>query len=118
MALIVLTALTPILLALAAIHLDARATATAATAPDHPIADNLLPADPAWQMTLAGRVLDPVGKASPNAAVMVIVRSKYATRPLLEHFTTGATSTYEGRADESGQFRIDLPRTTSVPSTD
>ena len=49
-----------------------------------PIADNPPAADPAARMTVTGRVLDPSGKPVPDAAVMVIVQSKYADRPTLD----------------------------------
>ena len=65
-------------------------------------------------MTVTGRVLDPAGKPVPGAAVMVIVRSKYSGRPLLERTAVGALTAHEGRCDGSGQFRIELPRTTSA----
>ena len=65
-------------------------------------------------MTVTGRVLDPAGKPVPGAAVMVIVPSKYARRPLLERTAFGALTAHEGRCDGSGQFRIELPRTTSA----
>ena len=71
-------------------------------------------ADPAARMTVTGRVLDPSGKPVPDAAVMVIVRSKYANRPLLERAASGAMTAHEGRCDGSGRFRIELPRTTSA----
>jgi beta-lactamase regulating signal transducer with metallopeptidase domain len=66
------------------------------------------------RMTLTGRVLDPAGKPVPDAAVMVIVRSKYSRRPQLDAAATGAMSSHEGRCDGSGRFRIELPRTTSA----
>ena len=72
------------------------------------------PQPPAEQMTLTGRVLDPAGKPVAEAAVMVIVRSKYASRPQLDAAATGVMSSHEGRCDGSGQFRIELPRTTSA----
>ena len=65
-------------------------------------------------MTVTGRVLDPSGKLVPDAEVMVIVRSKYAKRPLLERAASGAMTAHEGRCDGSGRFRIELPRTTSA----
>ena len=65
-------------------------------------------------MTITGRVLDPSGKPVPDAAVMVIVPSKYAKQPLLERMASGAMTAYEDRCNGSGQFRIELPRTTSA----
>ena len=113
MALIALITATLMLLPLATLHLGARASATAVPALE-PIADDPPPADPAARMTVTGRVLDPSGKPVPDAAVMVIVRSKYAKRPLLERTASGAMTAHEGRCDGSGQFRIELPRTTSA----
>jgi beta-lactamase regulating signal transducer with metallopeptidase domain len=69
---------------------------------------------PSAQMTVTGRVLDPSGKPVPEAAVMVILRSKYARRPLLEWAAVGALSAYEGRCDAEGQFRITMPRSSSA----
>ena len=63
-------------------------------------------------MTINGRVLDPSGKPVPDAAVMVIVATKYAKQPLLERMASGALTAHEGRCNVLGQFRIDLPRTT------
>ena len=65
------------------------------------------------RMTLTGRLLDPAGKPVPGGAVMVIVRPKYSSRPMLESAATGAMTAYEGRCDGSGEFRIELPRTSS-----
>ncbi len=83
MALIALITATLMLLPLAALHLGARASATVVPALE-PTADDPPPTDPAARMTVTGRVLDPSGKPVPDAAVMVIVRSKYAKQPLLE----------------------------------
>ena len=60
------------------------------------------------RMTVTGRVLDPQGKPVPNAAVMVLVRSKFSDRPLLR------PTVHQGTCDRSGRFRIELPRTTSA----
>ena len=113
MALIALVTATLMLLPLATLHLGARASAATVPALE-PIADDPPPADPAARMTVTGRVLDPSGKPVPDAAVMVIVRSKYAKRPLLEWSASGAMTAHEGRCDGSGRFRIELPRTTSA----
>ena len=113
MALIALITATLMLLPLATLHLGARASATAVPALE-PIADDPPPADPTARMTVTGRVLDPSGKPVPDAAVMVIVPSKYAKQPLLERMASGALTAHEGRCNGSGQFRIELPRTTSA----
>ena len=101
------------LVPLATLHVGARAAANAGPVAA-PIADDPPAADPPARMTVTGRVLDPVGKPVPDAAVMVIVRSKYSDRPLLESTATGAMTAHEGRCDGSGRFRIELPRTTSA----
>jgi beta-lactamase regulating signal transducer with metallopeptidase domain len=117
LALIALITATLMLVPLAALHLGARASATAAPALE-PIVENAPPADPAARMTLAGRVLDPAGKPVPDSDVMVIVRPKYSNRPWLEQAVMGVTTPYEGRCDGSGQFRIEVPRTTSARDYD
>ena len=104
---------TLMLLPLATLHLGARASATGVTALK-PTAADLPPTDPTAKMTVTGRVLDPAGKPVPDADVMVIMRSEYASRPLLQSTAAGAMSAYEGRCDGAGQFRIELPRTTSA----
>jgi beta-lactamase regulating signal transducer with metallopeptidase domain len=80
MAAMALVAAMLVLIPLATFHLGARASATTAL---EPAPDNPPEADPAARMTLAGRVLDPSGKPVRHAAVMVIVKSKYARRPML-----------------------------------
>jgi hypothetical protein len=102
------------LVPLATLHLGARANAGTAIPVAAPIADNPPTADPTARMTVTGRVLDPSGKPVPDAAVMVIVRSKYASRPLLQSTAAGAMSAHEGRCDGSGRYRIEMPRTTSA----
>jgi beta-lactamase regulating signal transducer with metallopeptidase domain len=113
MALISLITATLMLVPLATLHLGARASATTVPALE-PIADDPPPADLAALMTVTGHVLGPSGKPVRDAAVMVIVRSKYARRPMLEWSAGGAMTAHEGRCDPSGQFRIELPRTTSA----
>ncbi len=64
-------------------------------------------------MTISGRVLDPAGKPVPDAAVMVLVRSKLADRPTLTPLIRPTTA-HEGRCDGSGRFRVEVPRTSSA----
>jgi beta-lactamase regulating signal transducer with metallopeptidase domain/protocatechuate 3,4-dioxygenase beta subunit len=113
LALVALMIATLMLLPLATLHLGTRASATTVPA-FQPAAADPPPTDPAARMTVTGRVLDPSGKPVPDAAVMVIVRSKYARRPLLESAAAGALKAHEGHCDRSGRFRIELPRTTSA----
>ncbi len=72
------------LVPVATLHLGAKASTTNAIPVAAPIADDPRGADRGERMTLTGRVLDPLGKPVPHAAVMVIVRSKYSNRPQLE----------------------------------
>ena len=64
------------------------------------------------RMFVVGRVLDPAGKPVPNATTMVYARSKaFGHSPSMSrmnHVPIGDT-----RADGSGRFRIDAPRTSS-----
>jgi beta-lactamase regulating signal transducer with metallopeptidase domain len=113
MALITFITATFMLMPLAALQLGTRASATTAPAFE-PIAANAPPTDPAARMPLTGRVLDPGGKPVRGAAVMVIVRPKYSARPWIEQAVMSVTTPYEGRSNSSGQFRIELPRTTSA----
>ena len=108
LALIVLVLSALMVLPLATLHLDARASGTTVPTRDA-TDDDPPPADPAARMTVAGRVVDPSGKPVPDAAMMVIVRSKYAKRPLLEHTAYGVMTAHEGSCDGSGQFRLELP---------
>jgi beta-lactamase regulating signal transducer with metallopeptidase domain len=112
-ALIALITAMLMLVPLAALHLGVRASATAAPALE-PIVENAPPADPAARMTLTGRVLDPAGKPVSDAAVMVIVRPKYSARPWMEQAVMSVTTPYNGRCDGSGQFHVEVPRTTSA----
>jgi beta-lactamase regulating signal transducer with metallopeptidase domain/protocatechuate 3,4-dioxygenase beta subunit len=113
MALIALVTATLVLLPLATLQLGTRASATSVRALER-ITEDPHPANPSARMTLTGRVLDPSGKPVPDAAVMIIVVSKYASQPLLERTAQGAMTAHEGRCDGSGRFRIELPRTTSA----
>ncbi len=79
---------------------------TAARAADGPAADA--------RMSVTGRVLDPSGKPVPGAAVMVIARSRMYDRPMLLIVPFGPMTAHEGRCDESGRFRVVLPRTSSA----
>jgi protocatechuate 3,4-dioxygenase beta subunit len=65
------------------------------------------------RMTVTGRVLDPQGKPMPNAAVMVIVRSKLSDRPAFA-IPIGTLAARDRRCDDSGRYRIELPRTSSA----
>jgi hypothetical protein len=76
--------------------------------------DNPPAADPAARMTVTGRVLDPQGKPVPHAAVMIIVRSRYADRPTPEQLFITQMPAHERRCDGSGRFRIEMPRTSSA----
>jgi beta-lactamase regulating signal transducer with metallopeptidase domain len=96
------------LVPLATLHLGARAAVPAIA----PIADDPPSAGPDARMTVTGRVLDPSGRPVPRAAVVVLVPSKYSERPRTDRSVP--TTAHEGLADGSGQFRIDLPRTTSA----
>src|SRR5262249_4231427 len=111
MAAMALVAAMLVLIPLATLHLGARASATTAL---EPAADNPPEADRAARMTLAGRVLDPSAKPVRNAAVRVIVKSKFARRPMLETTAYGVSSACETRCDGSGRFRVELPRATSA----
>ncbi len=113
LALIALMTAMLMLVPLGTLQFGSRASANAVPTRE-PIVDDPRPADPAARMAVTGRVLDPQGKPVPHAAVMVIVPSKYSKRPLLETSVGGAMTAHEGRCDDSGQFRIELPRTTSA----
>jgi acetyl esterase/lipase len=68
--------------------------------------------EPAARMTVTGRVLDPNGKPVPGATITIYARST-APGPgpalsRLSQFPIG-----DARADGSGRFRIDAPRTSS-----
>jgi hypothetical protein len=63
-------------------------------------------------MFVVGRVLDPNGKPVPNATTLVYARSK-----ALGHTPSASrmepVPIADARADGSGRFRIDAPRTSS-----
>ena len=102
------------LVPLATFHLGATVNTVDAIPVTAPIADDPANVEGAARMTLTGHVLDPAGKPVPHAHVMIIARSKYASRPQLESGAMGAMTAHEGRCDGSGKFRIELPRTTSA----
>ena len=64
------------------------------------------------RMFVTGRVLDPKGKPVPSATVMVHARSLALPR-VLGLSRTGSSAIASGRADGSGRFQIDAPRTSS-----
>ncbi len=102
-----------LLLPLAMLRIGPRATAAAVTGQEPNAGQPAAAALPAARMTVTGRVLDPTGKPVRHAAVMIVVRSKLWTGPL-RFSTAGMTINYERRCDDSGQFRIELPRTSSA----
>ncbi len=71
------------------------------------------PAPAPGRMWVTGRVLDPQGKPVPGAAVMVHARSLALWRAyLLSRLSQVPIG--EARADGSGRFRLDAPRTSSA----
>ncbi len=70
-------------------------------------------AEPApGRMFVVGRVLDPAGKPVPNATTMVYARSKaLGISPLLDQLHPIPIG--DVRADGSGRFQLDAPRTSS-----
>jgi RNA polymerase sigma factor (sigma-70 family) len=65
------------------------------------------------RMFVVGRVLDPDAKPVANATTMAIARSKaLGHSPALWRFQ--AVPIGDGHADQSGQFRLDAPRTASA----
>ncbi len=64
------------------------------------------------RMFVVGRVLDPQGKPVPDATIMVHARSlPLASVPYTLHL--GQVPIGDARADSSGRFRLDAPRTSS-----
>ena len=76
--------------------------------------DDATPKPPLGRMFVVGRVLDPQGKPVPGATIMVHARNLTPGRPSI-HFPSSAKLVPLGdaRADGSGRFRIDTPRTSS-----
>ena len=64
------------------------------------------------RMFVIGRVLDPAGKPVPNATTMVYARSKALGISLLQD-QLYPIPIGDARADGSGRFRLDAPRTSS-----
>ncbi len=88
-------------------------TAAVADSGDEPVVKSHATANPVERMTVIGRVLDPSGKPVSSADVMVIVQAKQPARPMFTRETRPMTD-HHGRSDDSGRFRIELPRTTSA----
>ena len=64
------------------------------------------------RMFVVGRVLDPAGKPVPNATTMVYARSKVLGISLLQD-QLHPIPIGDARADRSGRFHLDAPRTSS-----
>jgi hypothetical protein len=75
-------------------------------------ADDANPAPAPGRMFVVGRVLDPLGKPVPGAAVMVHARNLTLGRAPFSPFKLVTLA--DARADGSGRFRIDAPRTSST----
>ncbi len=80
-------------------------------------ADDANPTPPPGRMFVVGRVLDPTGKPVAGAAVMVHARN---LAPGRAPFTSRSkmTALANSRADGSGRFRIDAPRTSATRQED
>ena len=81
-------------------------------------ADDANPTPAPGRMFVVGRVLDPRGKPVPGAAVMVHARN---LTPGRAHSSTSRCKLIplaDARADGSGRFRIDAPRTSSTRHED
>ena len=63
---------------------------------------------------MVGRVLDPRGNPVPGATVMVHARNLTPGRELPLHIGIQTIPLGDARADGSGRFRIDAPRTSSA----
>jgi hypothetical protein len=75
------------------------------------------PAPAPGRMFVTGRLVDPQGKPVPGAAVMVHARSLAPGRaPSLSRLSQVPIG--EARADGSGRFRLDVPRTSSARHAD
>ena len=80
-------------------------------------ADDANPTPAAGRMFVVGRVLDPRGKPVPGAAVMVHARNLTPGRaPFTSRLRMIPLA--DARADGSGRFRIDAPRTSSTRHED
>ena len=80
-------------------------------------ADDANPTPAPGRMFVVGRVLDPRGKPVPGAAVMVHARNLTPGRaPFTSRFKLIPLG--DARADGSGRFRIDAPRTSSTRHED
>jgi RNA polymerase sigma factor (sigma-70 family) len=74
--------------------------------------DDANPKPAPGRMFVIGRVLDPAGNAAPNATTMVYARSKaLGHSPSISRMSPVPIG--DARADGSGRFRLDAPRTSS-----
>jgi protocatechuate 3,4-dioxygenase beta subunit len=118
--------ITPTLLSLGAIAAGADCQAHASAMSDDPkdspagppsaVAtrpDDANPSPAPGRMFVVGRVLDPTGKPVPDASVAVHARDRSLGRaPFTSRFQPILLG--DARADGSGRFRIDAPRTSSA----
>jgi protocatechuate 3,4-dioxygenase beta subunit len=81
--------------------------------PASPQSEDASPAPAPGRMWVTGRVLDPQGKPVPGAMVMVHARNLAVFRTLYRR-GPGQLPIGDGRADDSGRFRLDAPRTSSA----
>jgi len=77
----------------------------------HGAADENAPRAAPGRMFVVGRVLDPNGKPVPGATIVVHARNLAQAAPYLARTTQIPIG--DARADGSGRFRIDAPRTSS-----
>jgi hypothetical protein len=98
----------PRFLALILLFLGADATGDGARAR----ADDANPPPAPGRMFVVGRVLDAKGQPVPGATVAVYARS-LALRRLRYATGRGQSPIGDGRANASGRFRVDVPRTSS-----
>jgi protocatechuate 3,4-dioxygenase beta subunit len=75
--------------------------------------DDANPIPDPGRMFVVGRVLDPEGKPVPGATVMVHARELGPGRPPYWSSRYKPIPIGDARADDSGRFRIDAPRTSS-----